>query len=615
MAPVLGAARAEGAEPFRDKEPGMSTYMSMETLEWMLFEVFRLDELLKAPRFQDYDVSSLRQILDSVKKFADSELYPVFRAMDADPARMIDGKVIVHPAVQTMLARASELGLVASYLDYDDGGLQLPFALYQALNFVVDAANNNMTGYTGLTSGACGLLSSFGSQELKDTYLAKMLSNQWVGTMALTEPQAGSSLSDVVTEALPQDDGSYRIRGQKIWISGGDHQFAENFIHFTLVRVPGGGPGTKGISLMLIPRYRQENGQLVCNDVTTVGDFQKLGQRGYTTTHLVFGEKGNCRGWLVGSLHRGLEHMFYMMNGARIHVGRSGAAIATAAYYASRQFALERPQGRRLQAGGVKNTSEEQTLIINHPDVRRMLLTQKAIAEGSLALILQACLYADRERTSQGEDAARYHDLLELLTPIVKTYPAEAGRRAVDQGLQVLGGAGFCDEYVLQQYYRDMRIMAIYEGTTGIQSLDLLGRKVFMNKGESLKFLLSEIEATITQAAALEGLSPYAQQLREQLALHQQVLAHLMPMAAQGEFEKMLSDATLYMEFLANIVVAWQWLKLGIAASDGQRDFHRAKLHTMKFFFQYELSRNSCLADIIRNPQRLTIPDTVEVLD
>jgi butyryl-CoA dehydrogenase len=593
----------------------MTTYMSMETLDWMLFEVFRLEQLLKAPRFEDHDVSSLRQILESVKKFADTELFPVFREMDADPARMIDGKVIVHPAVATMLGRASELGLVGSYLGYEDGGLQLPFTLYQSLNFIVDAANNNLTGYTGLTSGACGLLSSFGSRELKDIYLPKMLSNAWAGTMALTEPQAGSSLSDVVTEAIPRQDGSYSIRGQKIWISGGDHQFAENFIHFTLVRVPGGGPGTKGISLMLIPKFRPENGQLVPNDVTTVGDFQKMGQRGYTTTHLVFGEKDDCRGWLIGTLHRGLEHMFYMMNGARIHVGRSGAAIATAAYYASRQFALERPQGRRLQAGGVKDTTEGQTLIINHPDVRRMLLLQKAICEGSLALILQASIYADLERTSEGEEAVRYHDLLEVLTPIVKTYPAEAGRRAVDQGLQVLGGAGFCDEYVLQQYYRDVRIMAIYEGTTGIQSLDLLGRKVFMNKGASLKFLLGEIQATLTEASGDGELSPYAQQLGEQLALNGQVLGYLMPMAAQGEFEKMLSDATLYMEFLSNIVVAWQWLKLGLAARSGQRDFHRAKLHTMKFFFQYELSRNGSLAAIIMNPQRLTIPETVEVLD
>ena len=322
----------------------MSQYLSMETLSWMLFDVFKVGELLSAPRFQDHDVASFRILLDSVKKFADAELYPVFRAMDADPARMIDGRVVVHPAVATMLAKATELGLVGSTLDYDDGGMQLPATLYQSLNFIVDAANNHLTGYTGLTSGALGLLCTFGSEELKATYRDKMMSNEWGGTMALTEPQAGSSLSDVATEAIPRDDGSYSISGQKIWISGGDHQFAENFVHFTLVRVPGGGPGTKGISLMLIPKFRPENGQLVSNDVATVGDFQKMGQRGYTTTHLVFGENGDCRGWLLGTLHKGLDHMFQMMNGARIHVGRGGAAIATAAYYASRQFALERAQ-------------------------------------------------------------------------------------------------------------------------------------------------------------------------------------------------------------------------------------------------------------------------------
>lgn len=593
----------------------MTPTMSMETLDWMLFEVFRLEHLLRAPRFADHDGSSLRQILESVKKFSDGELYPAFRAMDGDPARMIDGKVVVHPAVETMLRRASELGLVASYLDYEEGGLQLPFMIYHALNFIVDAANNNLTGYTGLTSGACGLLARWASPEIQETYLPKLLSCEWVGTMALTEPQAGSSLSDIATEAIATDDGSYRIQGQKIWISGGDHQYAENFVHLTLVRVPGGGPGTKGISLMLIPRWRPEGGQLVCNDVTTVGDFQKMGQRGYTTTHLVFGERGDCRGWLIGTLHRGLEHMFAMMNGARIHVGRAGAAIATAAYYASRQFALERPQGRRLQAGGVKDVTEGQTLIINHPDVRRMLLLQKAIAEGSLALVLQASLYADLERTSEGEQAQRYHDLLEVLTPIVKTYPAEAGRRAVDQGLQVLGGAGFCDEYVLQQYYRDVRIMAIYEGTTGIQSLDLLGRKVFMNRGASLRFLLSEIEAVVQEALAVAELKLYAKQLQEQLELHGRVLGYLTPMAAQGEFETMLSDATLYMEFLSQIVVAWQWLKMGLSAHAGGRDFHRAKLHTMKFFFQYELSRNASLATVLMTPQRLTLPDAGEVLD
>ena len=595
----------------------MAQYLSMETLNWLLFEVFELEELLQAPRFQDHDIQSLRQILDSVKKFADSELFPVFREMDANPARMENGQVLVHPAVATMMSRAGDLGLIGSTFDYDDGGMQLPATVYQALSFVVDAANNNMTGYTGLTSGAAGLIIEFGSDELKETYATKMMTGQWGGTMCLTEPQAGSSLSDIVTEAHPRDDGSYSIEGQKIWISGGDHQYGENFVHLVLARIPGGGPGTKGISLMVVPKLRPSPTGLEPNDVVTAGDFQKMGQRGYTTTHLIFGENKDCRGWLVGKAHRGLEQMFLLMNGARIHVGRHGAAIATAAYYASLQFANERPQGRRLQAGGAKNISQEQTLIVNHPDVRRMLLTQKSIAEGSLALILQASYYYDREKTAEGDEAQRYHDLLELLTPMVKTYPSEAGKRSVDNGLQVLGGAGFCDEYVLQQYYRDIRIMSIYEGTTGIQSLDLLGRKIFMADGKALTHLCQEITATLGLCQSIPELAPYAQQLQAQLELNQQLLQHLAPLAAQGDFEALLSDASLYMEFLSNVVVAWQWLKMALAAHPRQQQspFYAAKVHTMKFFFQYELARNPSLAQIIMKPDRLTVLKSVEVLD
>jgi butyryl-CoA dehydrogenase len=596
----------------------MSTYLSMRNLNWLLFEVFELEKTLQAPRFGDYDKQSLELLLASVKKFADSELFPVFREMDADPARMENGIVKVHPAVKTMMDKAGELGLIGSTMDYDAGGMQLPALVYHALSFIVDAANNHLTGYTGLTSGAAGVVISYGTQALKDTYVPKLMTGEWAGTMALTEPQAGSSLSDITCEAIPQADGSYKVRGQKIWISGGDHQYTNNVVHLTLVRIPGGGPGTKGISLMVIPKLRPtDDGGLEPNDVKCVGDFQKMGQKGYTTTHIVFGEDDDCRGWLVGTMHQGLDHMFMLMNGARIHVGRHGTAIATAAYYASLQFARERPQGRRLRNGGQKNLEEGQTLIINHPDVRRMLLTQKAIAEGALSLICQASVYYDREQTSEGAEKHRYHELLELLTPMVKTYPSEAGKRSVDAGLQVLGGAGYCDEYVLGQYYRDIRIMSIYEGTTGIQSLDLLGRKIFMSNGKALEHLHEEIQETMTASRQFPDLVPYAETLGEHLSLNRKVLAHLAPLAAKGQFEALLSDATVYMELLCNIVVAWQWLKMAQVATPrlGEEAFFEAKVHTMKFFFQYELSKNRSLADILMQPQRLTLAGETEIFD
>lgn len=584
-------------------------YLSMETLQWQLFDVFDLESLTRYPRFQDHDAVSFKQILETVKKFADSELYPTLREMDAEPARFEDGTVKVHPAVGTTMKTVGEMGLIGAPLDYDDGGLQLPITLYQAVNFIIDSANNHVSGYYNLTFGAAELIAVFGEDKLKQEYLPAMLEGRWGGTMCLTEPQAGSSLSDVETQAIPQEDGSYKVKGQKIWISGGEHKFVDNIIHLVLARVPGGGPGTKGISLLVVPKHRLDG---TWNDVTCAGDFQKMGQRGYCTTHIIFGENDDCRGYLVGSLHRGLAHMFQMMNGARLAVGRSASAISAAAYEASLSFAKERPQGRRLMKGGKKDVSQDQTLIINHPDVRRMLLTQKCISEASLALILQASYYYDMKHSTEGEEAHRYGLLLELLTPLAKTYPSEAGKRAVDLGLQVLGGAGFCDEYILQLYYRDIRIMSIYEGTTGIQSLDLLGRKMMDENGRALDLLEEEIRKTAE--AATDHFPAQVEQLSEQLKLNREVLKHLLPLALKGELEMFLSDATVYMEFFSNIVIGWLWLKMALSAqqSGAGSDFLKAKVHAMKFFFQYELPLNHGLARVLKGAERLTVTDSEE---
>ena len=600
-----------GGIPGFPNEGAVMKYLNSENLNWQLFDVFDLGALTKLPRYADHDVDTFKQIIESVSKFAENELYPVFREMDADPARFEDGTVVVHPTIGKAMKTFGEMGLIGAPLDFEEGGMQIPMTLFQVLNFIMDSANNHVSGYPGLTTGSAELIAAFGSEKLKEDYLPKMLDGSWAGTMCLTEPQAGSSLTDVTTEAIPQDDGSYKISGQKIWISGGEHKYADNFIHLVLARVPGGGPGTKGISLLVVPKNRLDG---TWNDVACAGDFQKLGQRGYCTTHIVFGENDDCYGYLVGTLHRGLGHMFKMMNGARIAVGRTGAAICGAAYEASLAFAKERPQGRRLMKGGNKDVSQEQTLIINHPDVRRMLLTQKCISEASLALFLQVATYFDKRLGTEGEESEDYHLLLELLTPVVKTYPAEAGKRSVDIGLQCLGGAGFCDEYILQLYYRDIRIMSIYEGTTGIQSLDLLGRKVTADNGRALELLQKEIEATIKEASAFEEFGPQVAQLAEQAMLTQKVLGHLLPFAMQGEVETFLSDATVFMEFFSNIVVAWLWMKMAVKAKQqgGDTDFLKAKIHCMKFFYQYELAHNKSLVKIMTSPERLTIPPSDE---
>ena len=596
-------------------------YVDVDTLKYMLYDVHNLEGLLSRERFQDHDKESLDMFLDSVKEFADRELFPHCKEMDENPAYHKDGKVFVHDQVKTMMYKGGEMGLISAPFNYDSGGLQIPLMTQTAVYYILDAANNHLPGYAALTSGSAELIVHFGNKELNETYVPKMLSGHWGGTMCLTEPQAGSSLSDITTKATPTDDGFYKILGQKIFISGGDNNFTENIVHLVLARIEGAPKGTKGISLFVVPKNRPtENGNLEFNDVTTVADFQKMGQRGYCTTHLGFGDADNCRGWLVGEANKGLHYMFLMMNGARIAVGRGASAIASAAYYASLQYANERPQGRKLSSDGKKNPDENQTLIINHPDVRRMLLQQKSVVEGSMSLTFLSAKYYDIiETATSPEEKEKYNLLLEMIIPIVKTYPSEAGREAIDNGLQVLGGYGFCTDFILQQYYRDIRIFALYEGTTGIQSQDLLGRKVTMQNGKALQLLSAEIMKTIQEASKVEGLQSYAKTLGAKLQLTQKVLGHLMPHVMKGDYERYLADASVFMEFLSLVIIGWTWLDLGLNAtnaltSEGKysKEFYDSKIHTMKYFFTYEIPKTSGLAEILLNTESITIKKDTE---
>ena len=473
-----------------------SKYVDISTIKYFMNNVQELDKILKSERFEDHNIESIDMFIDSVKQFADRELFPYFKEMDENPAHYKDGSINVHKQVERMMKDGGAMGLIAAPFDYDDGGLQLPLLVHTAANYILDAANNHLPGYSGLTTGAAELIIEFASKELKEKYTPKMLTGEWGGTMCLTEPQAGSSLSDILTKATPTSEGYYKISGQKIFISGGDHQYAENIVHLLLARIEGAPAGTKGISLFVVPKMRlDETGNLLPNDVTTVADFEKMGQKGYCTTHLGFGDEDNCHGYLVGDENKGLHYMFLMMNGARIAVGRTASAIASGAYYASLEYAKERPQGRKLSSDGKKDLNEKQSLIIEHPDVRRMLMLQKAMVEGSMNLIFKAAKYFDLQHNSPDEqDRHKYHTLLEMIIPVVKTYPSEAGIYSINNGLQVLGGYGFCSDFILQQYYRDIRICSIYEGTTGIQSQDLLGRKMILNNGEGARLLLDEIK-------------------------------------------------------------------------------------------------------------------------
>ncbi len=596
----------------------MAKYMCMDTLKFLLHEVHDINEIFKLEKYIDYDAEATDILLDSAKAWGDQDFYPYYREMDEKPVHYKDGKVHSHPILKKIFTTAGENGWLGHYFEYEYGGSQMPYILANAANHIIESANNHIPGYLGLTSGAAHLITNFGSDDLKQKFVPKMLSGHWGGTMALTEPQAGSSLSDIVTSATPIQDGMYKIKGQKIFISGGDHEGVDNFVHLTLARIEGAPSGTKGISLFVVPKYRPtDGGELQYNDVHAVADFQKLGQRGYSTVHLIYGEKDDCVGYLVGEAHQGLKYMFQMMNGARIDVGMSATSTATAAYYASLQYANERPQGRKILNSGKKDVTEGQTLIINHPDVRRMLLLQKAINEGSLSLLIECSKHADLAHCAEGERKHNHQLLLELLTPVAKTYPSEMGRVAVNNGLQILGGYGFCMDFPLQQYLRDMRIMSIYEGTTGIQSLDLLGRKIPLENGKALQLLTEDMKKTISEAKADPSLSSYADTLSSKMGEIQQALGYLMPYAMKGDFENYLADATIFMEMASTIIIGHQWLKMAVKASKHLNDnnkkyekaFYESKMYTMKFFYKYEMPKTKAHLETLISSEKLTISD------
>ena len=590
---------------------------SRRNLNFLLHEVFKAEELTQHPYFKDYSREAFDMVLDSATEISEKILLPAFTEGDRTPPELRNGEVKVHPAVGRFLKAVGDAGLLGAGFPVEHGGQQLPELVNSAVAFILGAGNNSLIMFKGLTEGAAHLITSFGLPELTQTYVPNMLAGTWTGTMCLTEPQAGSALADVATAATPQPDGSYRIRGQKVFISAGEHDQADNIVHLLLARIDGAPKGTKGISLFVVPKKRLDGSD---NDVTPTGLYHKMGQKATPAMHLTFGERDDCHGYLVGEPHRGLAYMFQMMNEARLGVGLCGAYIASAAYYASLRYAQERPQGRRLNN---KNPDEPPTLIINHPDVRRMLLFQKAVVEGALSLILEACRYVDLTRVTEGEEREGYELLLDLLTPIAKTYPAEAGIRAVSEGLQVLGGYGYTEDFPLEQYYRDIRITSIYEGTTTIQSLDLLARKVTQKGGRGLQKLLAEITQTLDDARTFDDLQPYTNRLTEEIARLQDVTRHLLDLLATGDAERACADATLYMEQFGLVTIAWQWLKqavvakralVGGAPEGDESAFYEAKLHTMKFFFRYELPKTLGLTARLLDTEALTLPTEAGVM-
>jgi alkylation response protein AidB-like acyl-CoA dehydrogenase len=587
-------------------------YFSRRNLDFILHEVLDVLSFTQDDYFSMHDAETFAMTLDTATDVAAKTMLPAYAESDRKQPELINGAVKVHPLLHQYYKAFSESGLLSSIFDTTLGGHQLPRTVYAAADFIVGAAHNGFQMYTALSNAAAKLVATFASKELSNVYAAKILSGEWAATMCLTETQAGSSLAGITTTAYPQEDGTYKIKGQKIFISAGDHDITENIVHMVLARIEGAPKGVKGISLFIVPKKRAEHGSLIANDISSVGVYHKMGQRSTPAMHLEFGVKDDCTGHLVGEANKGLAYMFQMMNDKRLGTGLSGICIASAAYYASLRYAKERQQGRRLNN---KSADEHPVAIIKHPDVRRMLLLQKAIVEGGLSLLMQC--YLDLESVSNNaEEKQYYNDLLELLTPVAKTYGAEMGIISVNNGMQVLGGYGYTEDFPLEQMARDVRITSLYEGTTGIQSLALLGRQVPLNNGRALQLWNNEVMKDANAAQHYNNLQYYAECLMHELNNFDNVTQHLLSVAAKGNAEIFLSDAALYMELFGILNVAWQWLKQGIVAqhsldikkgtTDDKR-FYYSKIHTMKYFFHYELPKTKSLSVRLTDGEVLTV--------
>lgn len=573
------------------------TLLSARNLAFELYEVLDAEALTQRPRFADHNRETFDAAISTARGIAEQLFAPHNRKSDEHEPQYVDGSAVLIPEVEPALRAFHEAGFLNATRDFEQGGMQLPNLLSQACFAHFQSANCATSSYSMLTMGVANLIEAFGSDEQKERFLQPIIDGRFFGTMALTEPHAGSSLSDIRTKAEPHADGSYRIKGNKIFISGGDQPISENIVHMVLAKLPDAPPGVKGISLFIVPKFHVDaDGSLgPRNDVTLAGLFHKMGWRGTTSTALNFGDNGECVGYLVGKPHAGLSYMFQMMNEARIGVGMGAIMLGYAGYLYSLDYARNRPQGRQPDG---KDPSSAQISIIEHADVRRMLLTQKAYVEGAFDLGLYAArLFDDTHTLETAEERTQALELLDLLTPIVKSWPSEFCLKANELAIQILGGHGYTREYPVEQYYRDNRLNPIHEGTHGIQSLDLLGRKVSQNGGAALKQLLKLINACCQRASQHESLTALRQPLEQLVARLQAVTLALLGDLMSGKVNQGLANSALYLKVFGHTVIGWRWLEQAIHAEQGlartdnaeEQAFYRGKLQAARYFLTWEV--------------------------
>ena len=586
----------------------------LPTLDFLLHDWLDLEDLLGRPRYADHDRAAIDDLLRATAVIAAERFEPANRVIDDHEPRFADGRVVLPDETRAAWDAFVEFGFLAAAHDAEDGGLQLPRTADFATKVVLGSASVGIVPGM-LTEANASLLLAHGSPKQREVFAMRELSGEWAGTMCLSETQAGSSLSDITTRAVPDGPGSeadplgprYRVTGHKMWISGGEHELTENIVHLVLAKVAGPDgvldPGTQGISLFVVPkRLVEEDGAVgQRNDVVLVGLNHKLGFRGTPNTALSFGDgtwsprgRAGAIGYLVGKPGDGLRQMFHMMNAARVEIGLAAAALGFAGYAASLDYARQRRQGRPITRTG-KDARAPQSLLVEHADVKRMLLAQKSYAEGGIALGLYAARLLDEQRTGTEEQAEEAGRLLEILTPVVKSWPSEWCLEANSLAIQVLGGSGYTRDFPVEQYWRDNRLNMIHEGTHGIQALDLLGRKVVQHEGANLQALGARVGVTVAEARA-RGLAAEADQLA---AAWQGAVETAMAAWSTGDPADALPNATPYLQGFGHVVLAWVWLDVATRATTSDHPEAPGKVAAMRYFFRYELPKVGAWFDVV----------------
>ena len=586
-----------------------SKLIARRDLEFLLHEWLGVESLNKRPRYADHSRETFDAALDTAERIATEEFLPHRRRGDVEEPEFDGGRVRLIPEVRQSFEAFAAAGLLAASQDYEYGGMQLPAVVDKACFAYFLAANSGSSGYALLTAANANLLLAHGSTAQVDAFARPQLAGRFTGTMCLSEPQAGSSLADVATRAEPDGDSPfgprYRLTGNKMWISAGEHEIAENIVHLVLARIAGAPAGVKGISLFIVPRslVAADGSTGERNDVALAGLNHKMGSRGTVNTLLNFGEgryrpegRPGAIGYLVGEPNRGLACMFHMMNEARIGVGLGAVALGYAGYLESLEYARNRPQGRPL---GAKDPATPQVPIMAHADVRRMLLAQKAYVEGGLAFSLYCARLVDEQQTAEAPaERARAGLLLEILTPVAKSWPSQWCLAANDLAIQVHGGYGYTRDYPVEQLYRDNRLNPIHEGTHGIQALDLLARKVTMEGGRALSLLGEEMARCVASARATvdEALCDYAGSLERAML---RAVATTRVLHGSGDHARALANATVYLEAFGHVVLAWVWLEQALAAHGKAGDFYQGKRQACRYFYRWELPRTVPQFDLL----------------